>query len=294
MTIRSAGDLADAYDNGRWHIQRFFKNAMANAGDGSWIDWAYASGQPGYNARVGTANTFTPEVAIRNDAIWFPDIPAGMERRLTGIGFYTSATQSNQTNVEALLYDLVGYYPLIDGDSTDLQTMDNTLTLPRYTDGVGVRAVIVNHVAPQITSGGTHTIIYADADGTERTTTFGIQNAGVNRANSRIPSAAAGASGDMFMALPGRGVRNVKSIQYATAPGGLQCIYLIKPISYVSHRAGADIQNSPVFTQKCLCAEESLALPVIPDGASLGFFLLANGSARTIGGVSGTLTFAWG
>lgn len=40
------------------------------------------------------------------------------------------------------------YGTLIDGDSTDPQEFDNTLTLPRYTDGNGLRLVLVNHVAP--------------------------------------------------------------------------------------------------------------------------------------------------
>lgn len=294
MAIRSVKDVLDAYAQGRWHTQRFFKNAMANSGDGSWIDWSYASGQPAYDARVGAAGEFTPAVAQRNDAIWFPSIDAAHERRLAQLRFTTSTASSNQTNVEAIIYDLLGYYPLIDGDSLDLQEFNNAQTLPRYTDGVGVRAVLVNHVAPQTGSGGTHTINYTDADGVDRSASFSIQNVGVNRAQSRIPSATAGGSGDLCMALAGRGVRKINSIQYATAPGGLQCIYLVKPLAHISHRAGTDIQASPVMTEMCFCSERSFDLPIIYDGASLGLFMLANGSTRTIGGVFGSATFIWG
>ena len=296
MAIKTTGDIADAFAAGRWHVQRFFKNTQANALDGAWYDWSYASGQPAYDSRVGAALTRTPFVATGNDAIWFPAISAGQERRLAGLTFITATTGSGQLNVEAWLYDLVAVYPLIDGDSTDAQDMVNTAPLPRYTDGAGLRAVIVNHVAPQIqavTSGCNLT--YTDADGVQRTTGFGLQNNGVNRACSRIPGSATGASADLYMNLTApRGVRSIDSLTFGTAPGGLWAIYLVKPIAFVSHRSGTDIQNSPVMTESCFCIERSFDLPLIPDGAALGFFTLGNVNTRTVSSIYGTARFIWG
>ena len=62
MAIRSLSDVNAAYESGRFHSQRYFKNASTN--DLSWTDQSFSSGQPGYDARVGTANTFTPVIVF--------------------------------------------------------------------------------------------------------------------------------------------------------------------------------------------------------------------------------------
>jgi hypothetical protein len=284
----------DALAAGRWHTQRFFKNTQASALDGTWYDWSFASGQPAYEARVGAALTRTPYVSAGNDAVWFPAISAGQERRMMGVTFWTNASGNAQVNVEAVMYDLVAVYPLIDGDSTDPQIMVNTTPLPRYTDGAGLRAVIVNHVAPSLQAVTGCSITYTDAAGTQRTTAFGLQNNGLNRACSRIDNAAAGASGDLYMNLNApRGVRSIDSLTFGTAPGGLYAIYLVKPLAHTSHRSG-DTNGTPVMTESCFCVERSFDLPLIPDGATLGFFTLANGNARTVTTIYGSARFIWG
>jgi hypothetical protein len=294
MAIRTTGDIANAFAAGRWHSQRFFKNTQASGLDNAWYDWSFASGQPAYDARVGTALTRTPFSAAGNDAIWFPTIGAGQERRLAGLTFWSTASGNGQTYVDAAMYDLVAVYPLIDGDSTEQQILVNTAPLPRYTDGVGLRAVIVNHVAPSIQAVTGGSITYTDADGVQRTTNFGIQNNGLNRACSRSNTASAGGTADLYMDLNApRGVRSIDSLTFSTLPGGLWAIYLVKPIAFISHRAGVDLQASPVMTESCFCAERSFDLPLIPDGATLGFFTLGNGG-RIITTIYGSARFIWG
>jgi hypothetical protein len=295
MAIRTVGDIADALTAGRWHSQRFLKNSQGSAIDGTWFDWAFASGQPAYDARVGTALTRTLFSATGNDAIWFPEIGAGQERRLAGLSFWSNCQSTGtQTNLEAVLYDLVAVYPLIDGDNTDQQDMVNTAPLPRYTTGAGLRAVIVNHVAPQVTAVSGVNVTYTDADGVQRTTTMWLQGNGINRACTRINGAASGATADLYMPLNApRGVRSIDSLTFGAAPGGLWAIYLLKPIAHISHRS-EDIRLSPVMTESCFCTDSSFNLPVIPDGAALGFFTLTNGAARAVTSIYGSARFIWG
>jgi len=170
--IASHTDVLAAYDAGRFHSQRFIKTGAGQANDTRWQDWAFQAGQPAYDARIGVAGSFTPVTAVRNDALYFPDIPAGMERKLHRLFINPKASNASQATVDFVLYDLVGYYPLIDGDSTDTQEFDNTLTLPRYTDGEGVGLVIVNHVAPAV-QGGVATIAYTDSKGVAQSVTVG-------------------------------------------------------------------------------------------------------------------------
>ena len=291
MALRSVRDLVLAADAGRVHSQRFFKNAGAT-GDGQWQDWSFSSGQPAYDARIGGALAFTPFVAARNDAIFYPGIPDGMERRITGVDVATIPGGTGQTNVEFSLYDLIGVYPLIDGDSTDLQEMDNTATLPRYADGAGVFPVLVNHVAP-VLSAANVAVEYVNSDGVTRSVTWAATANGQNKVC--YTTATGGTSGPLYCALAGgdRGVRAISSIQFATAPGGLWAIYLCRPLASFANRGGQPAVTVTATAERSFALQNGFNMPLVPDGAWLGFFYMPNGSARTVA-MHGQMHFAWG
>lgn len=291
MPIRTIKDIIDAYDEGRCHSQRFLKNA-STTGDGQWIDWAYASGQPPYDARVGSPNVFTPQIAVKNDAIWFPAINSDQHRHLIGIDLRTLAGGTNQIILNTIVYDLLGVYPMIDGDSTDLQDMDNTATLPRYATGIGVEAVMVNHIAPLV-SAGNGTMVYTSANLGEKTVTFRVDATGQNKVVSGIgTTGGVGTALTMRRASGCKGVLNIKSITFGTAVGGLYAIYLIKPLTTIVNNDGMAVAEK-IFTEKSLLHQNGFLMPRIYDGAHLGFFLMPNGGARTIS-MFGQFNFIWG
>lgn len=289
--IQSAKDVNDAFSAGRVHTQRFLKNA-GSTGDAHWQDWSFASGQPAYDARIGDALAFTPFVASRNDAIYFPSISSGQSRHLAGLRVYCTAGGVGQLNVECEMYDLLGVYPLVDGDNTDAQPMDNTESLPRYDDGVGVQAILVNHVAPAVTGGCATTINYVDADDVTRSMTVYTSIFGAGKSSWSFQSTGA-STGALYLPIAGRGIKSVTDLTFATAPGGLWAIYLVRPIQRVNWRGGLAAVTQTVFTEKCFCLEDSFNLPQIYDGANLGFFYMPNGSSRSVS-LFGTASFIWG
>lgn len=289
--LASPKDISLAFSEGRYHYQRFLKNA-GSAGDSHWQDWAYASGQPAYDARIGDALTMTPIVAAGNDAIWFPPISAGQERRLVGLSVYATAGGTGQLSVECELYDLLGVYPLIDGDNTDLQPFDNAAPLPRYADGVGVRAVLVNHIAPGLTAGCATTLNYVDADDNARSLTVYTATFGAGKA-AWSPQSTGGSTGGLYLPCDGRGVKRFEDLTFVTAPGGLWAIYMVKPIERVNWRGGVAGVTQTSFSEKNLCVQASYNLPRVLDGAHLGFFYMPNGSARTVA-LFGSASFIWG
>jgi hypothetical protein len=292
MSITSTRDIAEAISSGRVHTQRFFKNSGL-VGDNEWQDWSYTSGQPAYDARIGlSALTFSPYSAAGNDAIYLPPVAAGEERHVVGVTLTSIAGNVDQFGITAELYDLLGVYPLIDGDSTDQQTMDNSLTLPRYEDGVGVYAVLVNHVAPSITAGCLVGISYVSADGNSRSMQVYTLADGINKANSTLHSAGT-SQGMLYLPSDGGGVKEITSLTFNTAPGGLWAIYLVKPINRISTQAGANGVNRAVFSEKCLCSTESFNLPRIYDGAWLGFFYMPSGTNERTVSLFGSITFLW-
>jgi hypothetical protein len=281
--------MRDAYDAGRVHTQRFFKNA-GTTGDTYWQDWSYASGQPAYDARIGTALAFNPFVAARNDAIWFPPIPSDQTRHLAKVTMRSSASGTGQVVFNSVIYDLLGVYPLIDGDSTDTQDLDNTLTLPRYADGAGVMAVLVNHVAPQLQAGdGTYT--YTGSDNVQYTKPISVLNAGQNKVCSASGTTSIGAIG-MATNSPVRGIKSVDAITFTTPPGGLFAIYMVRLLGTVANHDGLAVAEK-IATEKCFCRENGMMMPVVHDGAWLGFFYRPNGGARSAT-LFGDLTFVWG
>jgi hypothetical protein len=288
--IATLRDVIAAFDEGRTHQQRFVKSASA-AGDLRWTDWSYASGQPAYDARVGDAGAFTPLVAAGNDAIYFPPIPAGQQRLLVDIELCPLANGNNQVSLNFVVYDLLGYYPLIDGDSTDLQLFDNTLTLPRYTDGRGLQAVLVNHIAPTLSNGG-GTLVYVDDAGAEQSVTFSTAVV----ANGQVMSAASLGGDGSALSLPTKGIQRAVSLQYSTAPGGLACLYIIRPLTSVV--AVRDAYEAALSTKVLINSHLPIAngfhMPQVLDGAHLGFFFCVNGGSRTTAVTLGTMTFAWG
>lgn len=298
MTISNVGDIIAAHDAGRSHTQRFLKNAFGGAFDGQWLDWAYASGQPAYDARIGTALEFTPAIASGNDAIYFPPISAAHKRYLAGMTIRPQAANASQASIDFTLYDLVGYYPLIDGDSTDTQDFDNTAPLPRYTDGKGVRMVMVNHVAPA-TAAGVATINYTDQDDAAKSITVGVRLINTGAVVSGINSTAASGQGALTLPLASgsTGVKRVDSITYSTPPGGLHAIYLVRTIATAQHYHDAllqaDTSGVKAAFEKELWAGNAHHLPEIPDGAHLSFFVRANGGNRTTT-LFGDMTFIWG
>ena len=94
--IRSHADLLAAYDDGRYHSQRFIKTGAGQSNDFKWQDWAYQAGQPAYDARIGPVGSFVPITAVKNDALWFPSIPAGQQRMLHKIQLTPRASNASQ------------------------------------------------------------------------------------------------------------------------------------------------------------------------------------------------------
>ncbi len=275
-----------AYDNGRFHTQRFFKNAGTSHGT-AFADWSFSSGQPAYDAHVGTALKFTPTIASGNDAIYFPPIDSNLQRFLVEGTF--RGTQNNFTGPISLhICDLLGFYPLVDGDSTDEQLFDNSLSLPRYTSGESVGIVILNHVAPA-TGNGIVLITYIDQNDTQKSVTVTVPNSGINLVCSGL-SPSANSIGSMFIPLASgsRGVKSIVSIQYTTAPGGLHCFMLVKTLA-TTVTAG----DLSVASEKSFFSKNGFSPPRIYDGAWLTFFdHTTSGTARTVTWF-GNLTFIW-
>ena len=175
----------------------------------------------------------------------------------------SAAVWGNAGTLEApaqfLVCDWLLYYPFVDGDSTDLQEFDNTVTLPRYADGTGVQAFIVA-LGPGVAT-GTYALSYTNQDGTPGRASSGTVVLPTAAGFVLTSGTAATSQVGPFIPLQGtdRGVRSVESFTWSGAPGGIAAVVLVKPIA------------SYLYAEIGTYAETTFypSLPRVADGACL-------------------------
>lgn len=207
----------------------FFRKVPASTATiaGQWFDYSTASGIPVpnyYAASPLVAATLEAEKGIhvpeQNGTRWIKQtIVASAAASVTG------TTNQNQP---LMLLDYLLYYPFIDLDAAgEEQVMDNTVTLPRYTDGVGVEMMMVAQ-APTV-GGGTFTVNYRDADDVDRTTET-VFCAAAQPSGALVQAVRDAAGVSPFIPRLGRGVKRINSATVVLANGGLAAIVLVKPL----------------------------------------------------------------
>jgi hypothetical protein len=286
MPFRGVRQLADAVaTDGREWQSFFFKSSVPAAGAGRWADGSVGSGIPIYNPYVGNPLEATPMTGAGNRGIYTGPTPGDGQEKYLHI--MQAASVNAGVPAYLLLADYLMFYPLIDGDSTDQQDMNNTLPLTRYTSGGGVQCMIV--VASPMTQNGTVTVNYTNSDGVSgRTSTTGLLNSSVIGSIANISAT----SSSVFAAAPfiplasgDRGIRSIESVTVSDSPGGLFNAVLVKPLAHLQVReSGATAEKVMVL--------HSASCPKIEPNAYLNWVLSA-GSA-TAPSLRGFLQFAWG
>jgi hypothetical protein len=260
--------IGKAFEDGKYHYQYVFKSATpAPSNPGYIVDCGQSSGSPKYNAYVALPLFATPLTGSGNAGVYVGSFLPSHDKYLVSWGARTRGNFSAPSFITLL--DYVMFYPLIDGDETGLQEMDNTLTLPRYTTGNGVFPMLISS-AP-VTSTAQVTITYTNQNGVAGRTTTKTNVVSVN-AGGVISGAADTASSantvTPFFPLDANdsGVRSIQSVQIASGIGGFFAIALVKPI------ASLNVFESAMTSEK-MFAFETKKLPKIEQGAYLNFII---------------------
>jgi hypothetical protein len=229
--FRNMRALATAFDDGKVWISTFRKAVSSTATvTGQWYDYSYAGGNPIPNYYA--ASPLTAASLDRAKGIILPRLTTESLwlHRTNVMSAAASATSTTNQTQHLMLMDYLLYYPFVDMDDagTD-QTMDNTETLGRYADGVGVQMMVVAQ-SPTV-GGGQFTITYTDSDDVQQTTTSMF--CGAAQPAGALVNAVVGTGGlTPFVPLNAgvRGVKNVVSANFSVANGGLASIVLVKPL----------------------------------------------------------------
>ena len=301
---------------------RCYKTSWAKTGGGTyvagfWYNTFSLAGQPSAGSYTGSARTAIPCYGCAGT--WGAATPGkisygeGVGSSYSGNNWYRHLLNMEMSTVTAtgapawlVLIDMLMYYPSLDMNSGSQQAMTNSATLPRYTDGVGVKMFLEVTTALGATGVNLSSIQTVPANGFTYTDATGASNSylpgtiaiGAAAGSRAVQSLAhGGLAANTFgpfipLAAGDTGVRSVENFQLTAGTGSASAAALVlcKPLAtipLISSTAPATtaairdyIFNMPGF-------------PQIYDGACLSF-LICPGQAAASATWQGMMDFVWG
>ncbi len=280
MGFNSIRSLVDSeIDSGRFHKTMIRKTTPASTT--GWVDLSSGAGNP--PANFYASEPLVAATLLSRKGIYHGEAVAPMTKHLSKLTLLSSAALVPLTLV---LCDYLLYYPFVDMDSTDTQEFDNTVTLPRYSDGSGVQAFLV--AQGSYTGGAQFSINYTNSEGV------------AGRVSPTITSNTLGLTANLISTGPNpntsgwniplqsgdTGIRSVQSITFASSNGGISALVLCKPLATMTLRENTAAVERDFFI-------DFPSMPRIQDGAYLNFLALP---ALNINNATfiGLADFVWG
>jgi hypothetical protein len=268
--FKTIGEVIDSELNGKVRNYIWRKTPSQTTVAGLWYDLSYAPGMPPPNYYIGSPLTATQLKQSTDGGLYHGPNVSPSEKYLRKITTYANASTGLPMN--AILCDYLLFYPFIDESTTDPQTMTNTLSLPRYTDGKGVQVTAIMTNAG--TGGQQFYFTYTNQDGvTGRTSQTVTMNTSTAVGTIICSNTATNNAGNPFIGLQDNdsGVRVIESVVMLGVDTGLFCLALVKPL----------IQTC--FRETIVPYEKDLLIPTttldkIYDDAFLGFLALPQGA----------------
>ena len=272
MTLNSVQQLVDAELEWRVRRNQWRKVPSQVTTAWYWFDLSLSPWNPVPKYWFDSTPLIAKQVAQSTDwglFHWANTTPYEQYLRMT-MAMSSSATW---LPLPLLLCDFLLYYPSVDDSVTDPQILDNTITLPRYTDGKWVQAIAVT-VAWR-TWGQSFYFTYTNSDWvTGRTSKTVVQNTIANIGTITTSSLSTlNMSGNPFIWLQDwdSGIRSIDSVVMLGADVWLFTLILVKPIASTLIRE----QTAPVEKDYLL---ETCDVPIIKDDAYLSWLTCPRGS----------------
>lgn len=279
--------LVDAELDGKVRVSEWVKNVNQVTTQGLWYDLTGSSGNPRAKQWFDASPLTAQQIKQSTDGGIFHG------SNVSGDG-YTKFLRSLRLQcvsatplpMSVILCDYLLYYPSIEDGNTDPQTMTNTLTLPRYTDGAGVQMMAVT--ISSRTGGQSFSVSYTNQDGTEgRTSGTVLQNTAAAPGTVTTSALNTNTGGHPFIPLQGNdtGVRSIESVTMNGPDTGFFALILVKPL------ASSMIRGIDAVYEKDLLLMAT-EVPVIQDDAYLSLLAQPNGSLSGVA-VRGNLKAVW-
>lgn len=285
MAISNVKQMVDSELEGRVRRYNWRKTPSQATTAGLWFDLSMSPGNPPPKYWFDAPPLIAKAVSQSADGGLFHGANTTPQTQYLRL-LTTIATAATALPMPLVLCDYLLYYPSCDDSVTDPQVMDNSVTLPRYTDGKGVQAIAVS-VAGR-TGGQSFSFSYTNSDGVSgRTSQTVVQNAAA-AIGTIVTSATAtlNAVGPFIGLQDGdSGIRSIDSVTMNGADVGLFTLILVKPL------ATFGIKEITAPYEKDFFLVDGM-MPEIKDDAYLSMLCIPKGTlAATV--LTGDLKVIW-
>jgi hypothetical protein len=282
--IKCAADIAKAYDEGGVHLQPFYKVWASTFNTANaWWDATLSGNFPRASYYSADDLVFAPYPDLNHLSFFHGGNVSPNQKILRTI--HMTASSANLAPSRYILCDYLGFAGGISWETSELQEIDNSLfSIPRYTDGKGVRAIMVQLFGSN--ANAIYTINYRDClDNDVDTPTQTANSLGTGA----LQHANTNANYSPFMNMPAgcTGIKRVNSVTVSSLGAGVAVLILVKPIAEISFK------DSTLFAPAEVdFLTDKLEAPIIYDGAKLNFLFTSTANpAATL--TRGYLEFIW-
>jgi hypothetical protein len=288
MAIQSQDQLISALSAGKtWRVDWNKITGTAAYTAGRWYDLSVLNGSPIANTWSGTALN----AQVPNESSGFSMYHGGnvstFVKNLLNVGAVSAVATAVPGTL--MLVDMCLYYPGISMNSATAQTLVNTNTLTRYTDGVGLRSYLV---VSGTTGATAHNIAvsYTNQAGTAGKTLPVTVSATASAIVPHITHSGVAANNyGPFLPLASgdTGIRSIQTLTLSAASGsGTASLVLVKPIATIP------ITTLGVYAERDLL-NQLPSLPVIQDGACLTWLYFPGAATAASTTIIGHLQTVW-
>ncbi len=279
--------------NGKFYRTDWQKSTFATTAHtaGLWYSLMRGGGNPAADTILGTGTNLAFQ-ALSDTVATASGIPHGGNVGDYKVLLNAAAQTAAATTAPCvlMLVDILGFYPVTTVTTTGAQTLNNTVTLPRYTDGAGVQAfltpsTVMGAATPNITLNYTNS---AGTAGKATPATLPIGNTAAAVTSIVHSGTGTGKYGPFIpLAAGDAGIRSVQSINLsASYVSGVLNLVLCKPIMTLP------ITTLGVTAERDL-VNQFASMPRIYDGACLNWLMLAGAATPVAAPLSGHLEFGW-
>lgn len=281
--------------NGKFKRTDWNKNTFGTTAHtaGTWYSLLRGGGNPPADTILGTGTNLAFQ-ALTDATANATGIPHGgnvspdTKHIVNASAFSAAATSMPAVFV---LVDLLGFYPITSVTTTGDQALNNTVTLPRYTNGEGVQAFIT----PSTVMGAATPNIrltYTDSDGNAGNltpATLPVGNTAAPVTQIVYSGTGAGKYGPfMPLAIGDKGIRSVQQFNLsASYVSGVLNLVLCKPLLTLP------MTTIGVASERDLLNQVP-SLPQVQDGACLAWLMYAGAATPVNSAFYGHLDFVWG
>lgn len=279
--------------NGKFYRTDWQKSTFATTAHtaGLWYSLMRGGGNPAADTILGTGTNLAFQ-ALSDAVATASGIPHGGDVGGYKVLLNAAAQTAAATTAPCvlMLVDMLGFYPITTVTTTGAQTLNNTVTLPRYTNGAGVQAfltpsTVMGAATPSITLNYTNS---AGTAGKATPATLPIGNTAAAVTSIVHSGTGTGKYGPFIpLAAGDAGIRSVQSINLsASYVSGVLNLVLCKPIMTLP------ITTLGVTAERDL-VNQFASMPRIYDGACLNWLMLAGAATPVAAPLSGHLEFGW-